>query len=66
MFGAICNSINDDGQQLKLAHNFANKHNLPVENLTGEYYIKIFVEKTDTGKEGLYLQGDATVTGEPL
>ena len=39
---------------------------IDVENLTGEYYIKIFVEKTDTGKEGLYLQGDATVTGEPL
>jgi len=39
MFGAIGDSKNDDGEQIKMAHDYANKHQLPVENLSGKYWI---------------------------
>ncbi|HZG17381.1 MAG TPA: hypothetical protein VE710_20570 [Candidatus Bathyarchaeia archaeon] len=40
MFGAIGDGVNDDGVQIKKAHEFANQYKLPVINLDGEYYIK--------------------------
>ena len=39
MFGAIGDGKNDDGIQIKLAHEFANQHRVPVINLSGEYWI---------------------------
>ncbi|WP_077621276.1 hypothetical protein, partial [Sediminibacillus massiliensis] len=39
-FGAIGDSINDDGVQIKKAHAYANAARIPVVNLTGEYWLK--------------------------
>ena len=39
MFGAISDGKNDDGVQIKLAHEYANQHRVPVVNLSGEYWI---------------------------
>lgn len=39
MFGAIGDGKNDDGVQIKWAHEFANQHHIPVVNLSGEYWI---------------------------
>ncbi len=40
MFGAIGDGENDDGVQIKLAHEYANRNNVPVINLNGEFWIK--------------------------
>src|SRR5699024_6622677 len=40
MFGAKSDSIHDDGKNIKRAHFYANKKNLPVIDLNGEYWIK--------------------------
>lgn len=40
MFGAVGDSHNDDGVQINLAHEYANKYHLPVENIHGEFWIK--------------------------
>lgn len=40
MFGAVGDGINDDGVQIKLAHTYANRENIPVINQSGEYWIK--------------------------
>lgn len=40
MFGAVGDAKNDDGIQIKIAHDFANQHNLPVINHHGEYWIR--------------------------
>jgi len=40
MFGAVGDGENDDGVQIKLAHEYANKHRIPVVNLSGEFWIK--------------------------
>ncbi|MHC4118435.1 MAG: hypothetical protein ACYSWO_13120 [Planctomycetota bacterium] len=40
MFGAVGDGENDDGVQIKLAHEYANKRRLPVINLTGEFWVK--------------------------
>jgi hypothetical protein len=40
MFGAIGDGENDDGVQIKLAHEYANSHGVPVVNLSGEFWIK--------------------------
>src|SRR5699024_580928 len=37
MFGVVGDGVNDDGVQIKRAHDFANTHNLPVYNPYGEY-----------------------------
>ncbi len=39
-FGVIGDGKNDDGVQIKLAHDYANKNRLPVVNTSGEYWIK--------------------------
>lgn len=39
-FGAVGDGVNDDGVQIKLAHAYANEHDLPVVNESGEYWIK--------------------------
>ena len=39
MFGAKGDGQNDDGVQMKRAHDFANKNKLPVEVISGEYWI---------------------------
>ncbi len=39
MFGAAGDGRNDDGIQIKRAHQFANEHNLPVVQLSGEFWI---------------------------
>ena len=39
MFGAVGDGTNDDGVQIKMAHEYAGKHNIPVINLSGEYWI---------------------------
>jgi len=39
MFGAVSDGKNDDGVQIKLAHEYASRNNLPVINLNGEYWI---------------------------
>ncbi len=40
MFGAVGDGENDDGVQIKLAHEYAIRRGLPVVNLSGEYWIK--------------------------
>ena len=40
MFGAIGDGEHDDGIQIKRAHKYANKHQVPIVNRTGEYWIK--------------------------
>ena len=40
MFGAVGDGENDDGVQIKLAHQYANTHGIPVVNLAGELWIK--------------------------
>lgn len=39
MFGAKSDGISDDGVQIKLAHEYANRELLPVINLSGEFWI---------------------------
>lgn len=39
MFGARCDGISDDGVQIKMAHEYANRHLVPVVNLSGEFWI---------------------------
>ena len=38
-FGAVGDGHNDDGVQIKRAHEFANEHDLPVVQLSGEFWI---------------------------
>ncbi|SFB82189.1 hypothetical protein SAMN05421747_101328 [Parapedobacter composti] len=40
MFGAVGDGVHDDGLEIKRTHEYANKHNIPVINLRGEYWIK--------------------------
>ena len=40
LFGAVGDKKNDDGLQIKAAHDYANKHGIPVVNLSGEYWVK--------------------------
>jgi hypothetical protein len=40
MFGAVGDGENDDGVQMKLAHEYANRHSIPIINLSGEFWIK--------------------------
>lgn len=40
MFGATGDGETDDGPHLKLAHIYANRKNIPVVNLSGEFWIK--------------------------
>ncbi len=40
MFGAVGDGDNDDGVQIRLAHEYANRHGVPVINPTGEFWIK--------------------------
>lgn len=40
IFGAKSDGKNDDGVQIRAAHNYANKKDIPVENLSGSYWIK--------------------------
>jgi len=40
MFGTIGNGQNDDGIQIKLAHDYANRMGIPVINTHGEFWIK--------------------------
>lgn len=39
MFGAKCDGTNDDGVQIKQAHQFASLHGLPIIQPTGEFWI---------------------------
>ncbi|MGD8499919.1 MAG: hypothetical protein PVJ86_04685, partial [Phycisphaerales bacterium] len=39
MFGALGDGENDDGVEMKLAHEYANRHMIPVINLSGEFWI---------------------------
>jgi hypothetical protein len=39
MFGAVGDGESDDGVQIKLAHEYANRHKIPVVNLSGEFWI---------------------------
>ncbi|HLS27138.1 MAG TPA: hypothetical protein VK041_00695 [Opitutales bacterium] len=40
MFGAIGDGENDDGVQIRRAHAYASRENIPVVNLSGEFWIK--------------------------
>ena len=40
MFGAKMDAQSDDGISIKLAHDFANRNRLPVENLSGDFFIE--------------------------
>ena len=40
MFGAVGDGESDDGVQIKLAHEYANRHRIPVVNLSGEFWVK--------------------------
>lgn len=40
MFGAVGDGENDDGVQIKRAHEYACKHRVPIVNLAGEFWIK--------------------------
>lgn len=39
MFGAVGDGRNDDGVQIKRAHEYANERGIPVVNLSGEFWI---------------------------
>lgn len=39
MFGAVGDGKSDDGEPIKLAHEYANRLDIPVINLSGEYWI---------------------------
>jgi hypothetical protein len=39
MFGAMGDGEQDDGVAIKLAHQYANQHKIPVVNLSGEFWI---------------------------
>ncbi|WP_017260060.1 hypothetical protein [Pedobacter arcticus] len=39
VFGAKSDGKSDDGVQIRKAHNYANKNNLPVSNLSGDFWI---------------------------
>ena len=40
MFGAIGDGQNDDGVQIKMSHEYANRMGIPVINTHGEYWVK--------------------------
>jgi hypothetical protein len=40
MFGAVGDGEHDDGVQIKLAHEYASRHKIPIINLSGEFWIK--------------------------
>lgn len=40
MFGAVGDSVNDDGQQILKAHLYANWKRVPVVNMSGEYWLR--------------------------
>lgn len=40
MFGAVGDGEQDDGVAIKLAHHYANRHQIPVVNLSGDFWIK--------------------------
>lgn len=40
MFGAVGDGENDDGVQIKLAHSYANRNGIPIDNPAGEFWIK--------------------------
>ncbi|MDA0709572.1 MAG: hypothetical protein O3B73_05100 [bacterium] len=40
MFGAPGDGDHNDGVQIKLAHEYANRHRVPVVNLSGEFWIR--------------------------
>ncbi len=40
MFGAVGDGQNDDGVQMKAAHSYANRMNIPLINHQGEFWIK--------------------------
>lgn len=40
MFGALGDGKNDDGVQMKLAHEYANRQGIPVINYSGEFWIE--------------------------
>ena len=40
MFGAVGDGEQDDGVRIKLAHEYANTHQVPVVNRSGEFWIK--------------------------
>lgn len=40
MFGAVSDGESDDGVQMKLAHAYANRHQVPVANPNGMFWIK--------------------------
>ncbi|MFA4868406.1 MAG: hypothetical protein WC623_09420 [Pedobacter sp.] len=40
MFGAVGDGVNDDSIQIKAAHDYANAHDMPVINFSGEYWLK--------------------------
>ena len=40
MFGAVGDGENDDGVQIKLAHEYAEKHRVPVVNTSGNFWIQ--------------------------
>jgi len=39
MFGAVGNGEHDDGVQIKMAHEYANRHQVPVVNPSGDFWI---------------------------
>jgi hypothetical protein len=40
MFGALGDGKNDDGVQIKLAHEYAERHRIPIVNLSGNFWIQ--------------------------
>ena len=40
MFGAVGDGEHDDGVHIKMAHEYANQHQIPVVNPSGEFWIK--------------------------
>ena len=70
LFGAVGDGVIDDGLAIKRCHEYANINNLPVKNLTGEYYIKgtrNIVIKTETDFTGAVVHIDESFnTGSPV
>jgi hypothetical protein len=70
MFGAVGDGKNDDGEQIKAAHTYANRMGLPVVNLSGEYWIKqtnsiLITTNVHWGHTKFYIDEQYNTKGNP-
>lgn len=69
MFGAKGDGINDDAIQIKKAHDFANAKNLPVINMSGEFWLKtsnnvVIMTGTQWGGTKFHIDESKSISGQ--